>query len=627
MAAPSTTTRFRPLMRLLATLGVVLLIFSAQRVLFFLLNREGFPGPPLSAFVGGLRFDASAIAWLYLPWTLAMLAAPYTFGWVHRLHKVLFHLSNAVCFFLNCTDLEYYKFTMKRSTADLFGIASGGSDMAHLAPVFAQYYWYVVLIFLGSMLLAEVGYRWAARRWAFVPARPWWAWRLAAIAVVVIASRGGTQYIPLTVLDASNYAAPAYMPLVLNSPFTVMTSVGKPALREMDLMPQAEADRLWPVVHQYGDSARVPPHTNVVIIILESFGATYSNLLNGGHGGYMPFLDSLMTQGMYCTEAYANGRRSIDGIPAVLASMPKMMEEALITSPYSDVPLSALPGMLAAQGYHTSFYHGGHNGTMGFDAFAASAGFQRYAGFNEFPDKSADDGVWGIRDRPFLQHFAYALGQEQEPFMSTVFTLSSHHPYQLLPSDAARCAGGHLPIHPTLRYADDALRNFFSVARTLPWFTNTLFVITADHTADLERNGEQAGSAYDYWIPLLFYMPGHIAPQRISRTTQQIDIAPTVLDLLGYDQRFFSHGASMLRAERAPAAVSQGSATWMMVTPRVQLRSNGEQVLWLAGIGSTYMPDSITRPDSADIAGAHRLLQASIQQFNGHLLRRDMVVK
>ena len=626
MADTARPQRFAPFWRVLATLGVVAMLFSAQRALFWVLNRDDFPHPPLSAFLGGLRFDASAIAWLFLPWCLAMLIRPATHGAWHRVQLVLFHISTVFCFFLNCTDLEYYKFTLKRSTADLLGIAGGGSDLAHLAPVFAQDFWHVVLIFLGSLLIAQFGYNAAMRRWAAADVRPWWGWRSALVVVCALCSRGGLQYLPLTVLDASAYASPAQMPLVLNTPFTVMTSIGKPVLQERTFMPQEQADRFWPVRHQYGQQQLIPGKPNVALIVLESFSGTYSALLNEGRPGYMPFLDSLMANGLYYTQAHANGRRSIDGLPAIVASMPKMMEEAFITSPYADAPFTALPGVLASKGYATSFYHGGHNGTMGFDAFARSAGYQRYSGRNEYPEPKDDDGVWGIRDQPYLQFWAHELSKEQQPFFSTVFTLSSHHPYQLPPEEAKRFQAGTLTIHPTLLYADNALREFFRTAEKMSWFKNTLFVITADHTADLERNGEQSGSAYDFWIPLVYYMPGVIVPRADVRTTQQIVILPTVLDLIGHNEPFFAFGSSTLRLERSPAAVSEGSATWLIVTPRAQLRSDGERILWHDGIGSSWHPEQRTIPNAFDLITAHALLQAAIQQYNNHLLARDMVV-
>jgi phosphoglycerol transferase MdoB-like AlkP superfamily enzyme len=603
-------------------------IYGLLRVCFWVFNQGQFPDPPLSAFVGGLRFDLMALAWINLPWALLVLVSPDPGPRISRILFWTFLAVNAIGLFFNCVDIAYYAFTLKRSTADLFGIMGAGNDLANLVPLFLRDYWYIVLIYAASLLLAARCYRWADR----IPkgtgtGRPWWLWRLLVIGLFGVATRGGIQLIPLGVLGASAYAEPAYMPVVLNTPFTIIKSIGRPVLEERLFMAQPEADRLWPVHHAYAErrndtlSTRVQDQRpNVVVIILESFSAAYSARLNGGSAGYMPFLDSLMAQGLCFSQAYANGRRSIDGIPAILASMPKLSEEAFISSPYATAPFTSFASVLKSKGYATSFYHGGRNGTMGFDTFTRSAGYDRYVGRDEYPLEGDDDGSWGIRDRPFLQFFAAELARMPEPFHSVVFTLSSHHPYHLASDDAQRFAGGTMPIHPTLRYADDALRAFFGTARSMPWFSNTLFVITADHTADLERNGQLSGSAFDLWIPLVYYMPGRLTPQQVDRTTQQIDILPTTLDLIGHGKPFFSFGSSALRNDRLPSAVSEGNATWMIVTDSVQLRSDGEQVLWVGP--APGLPD----PGASTVNEADRTLQAAIQQFHAHLLKRDMVV-
>lgn len=610
----------RHLLPLLLRIAVVTLVFTLQRALFGVLNRDAFPAPSALAFIGGVRFDLSAIAWLYMPWLLAALALPARSARAQRVQKVLFHASNVLCFLLNCIDLAYFKFTLKRSSIDLLGIATAGNDMAHLLPEFLRDFWYVALAFAASLALAELGYRWGGRYAHAAPARPWWLWRIVLAALVLIMSRGGLQYIPIGVLDASKYAPPAYMPLVLNTPFTFMKSLGKAGVQPVAYMPEEEADRLWPVRHHYGDGLRPGTPPNVVVIILESFSATYSGRLNRTGHGQMPFLDSLMGHSLTFDRAYANGRRSIDGIPAVVAALPKLMGEAFIESDYAQQPISSLPGLLGAEGYSSAFFHGGHNGTMGFDAFARIAGFQRYVGRNQYPDPRDDDRTWGIRDRPFLQFFAHEMDKQRQPFVNCLFTLSSHHPYRLPPEDAERFAGGELPIMATLRYADDALRGFFATARTMPWFSNTLFVITADHTADLVRQGETSGSAFDHWVPLLYYMPAAIPARTEHRVTQHIDILPTVLDLIGHDKPFFSFGSSALREERLPVAVSESNATWLIIGEQAQLRSDGETVLWAEGMEGAASPP----------AGAAETLlptlQAAIQQYNNHMLRQDLVL-
>lgn len=329
----------------------------------------------------------------------------------------------------------------------------------------------------------------------------------------------------------------------------------------------------------------------------------------------MPFLDSLMTQGMNFSRAYANGRRSIDGIPAITASMPELMDEAFITSTYAQTPFTSLASALAADGYATSFYHGGRNGTMGFDGFAKSAGYARYVGMNEYPDQKDYDGAWGIWDRPFLKFFAQQLSTEHEPFHSTVFTLSSHHPYRLLPEDAALFKGGPQPIHASLQYADDALRGFFATASQQPWFDRTLFVITADHTADIDRNGQHYSEATDYYVPLLYYMPSAIRGEEIERVTQHIDIMPTVLDLIGHGRPFFSFGSSALRTERAAVAVTKTTGRYLIIDSEGALSFAADK------LGEQYVHSQVVRTMEME-----RTMQAAVQQFNNRMLRNQLVL-
>lgn len=610
-----------PLLVLLARLGVVAGIYTLLRVTFVLLNHAAFPNVPWTAYLGGVRFDLSALAWLNMPWVLLCIIHPTEEGWYGLTKKIVFHGVNVTGFFFNCADMEYFKFTLKRSTADLFGIMAGGGDTGSLATVFAKDYWYIVLIFLACIALAELGYRWA-RRFANegrLPLVRQLVWRGVAGGLIALLSRGGLQLIPLGVMNAGDYAPPPYFPVVLNTPFTIMMTMGKPVVEEKKYMSEEAADRLWPVTHQYHPNdpgSAPPPRPNVVVIILESFSAAYSAKLGGGPD-CMPFLDSLMDHSLTFTRAYANGRRSIDGVPAITASIPELMDEAFITSTYAQTPFTSIANVLAAEGYRTSFFHGGRNGTMGFDAFAKSAGFQRYVGLNEYPDQSDYDGSWGIWDRPFLQFFAQELTKEQQPFLSCVFTLSSHHPYHLLPEDEQRFAGGTQKIQPSLRYTDDALRQFFATARKMSWSEHTLFVITADHTADLDRTGQNYSEATDYWVPLLYFMPSGIQPRPVDRVTQHIDIVPTVLDLMGHSKPFFSFGCTALRDERLPLMVTRTTGSYLAV--------DGEGVLRFDGKHTAPPPTNMTMVP--DIRQKEAALKAAIQQFNNRLLHNELVVK
>ncbi len=616
-----------PLAALLMRFGALVAIYSLLRVAFVLLNRGSFPDVPFSAFLGGVRFDLSALAWLNLPWLLLCLISPVERGWFAVAKRIAFHAVNAAGFFFACADIEYFKFTLKRSTADLFGIMAGGGDVASLATVFAWDYWHIVVLFAVCIALAEVGYRLGKR--TISEGKLHWVrqvgWRLAVIGLLAITTRGGLQLIPIGPMNAADHAQPRYAPVVLNTPFTLLTSFGKPVVVEHRYMTDMEADALWPVVHepatgrrgaQLLDSTRVQK-PNVVVIVLESFSAAYSARLNGG-SDCMPFLDSLMGQGLAFSRGYANGRRSIDGIPAITASLPEWMDEAFITSPYVQSPFTALGSVLGDAGYATSFYHGGRNGTMGFDTYAHAAGYQRYVGMNEYPEAKDYDGHWGIWDRPFLQFFAKELGQEQQPFHSVVFTLSSHHPYALPEGEEARFPQGDHRIEATLRYTDDALRGFFSTVRHEPWFRNTLFVITADHTADLDRTGQQHSEAVDYWVPLLFYWPAAITPRMEERIAQHIDILPSVLEFIGHPEPCISFGASVVHGDGRSLVIFRSMGFWYGITTEGVFCFNGEHLVPTA----VKLPLPLD-PDAMEL----RRMKAAIQQFTGRMARNQLTLK
>lgn len=636
-----------PLTVIALRLGAVIVLYTVSRVLFAWLNSGLFPEVPMASFVGGVRFDISAIAWLNLLSVALYLWQPTpSRKWMRDLQLAVFVIPNAVALFFQFVDLGYYPFSQKRSTADFLRIITTGDDTASLAPAFMKDYWHLLLMYLGAVAALFWAYRLSARHAAPVDRGAWRiGWRLILVGAMVIGTRGGLQLVPLQPLDAARYGGAAVLPVTLNTPFTMLMSLGKATLVDRHYMTMEQAEALWPVHHDLRHPATLPhrpweplsdtlriatdstptvtgalaSHPNVVVIILESFSAVYSAELAGGTG-YMPFLDSLMRTSLHFTRAYANGRRSIDGIPAILAGMPEMMDEAFITSPYAGRPFTSLANILGAEGYRTSFYHGGRNGTMGFDGFARSAGFQRYVGLNEYRGTPEDhDGHWGIRDRPFLQFYAQELNREEQPFMSTVFTLSSHHPYELPEDEAKHFEGGTLPIHPTLRYTDDALRQFFSTARRMPWYANTIFVITADHTADLERNGQHSDKPIDHWIPLVVHAPGRVGQHAYQGVTQQIDILGMVLDLAGYEAPFFSFGHSPLRPGGG-YAIMASNGIYRIISAQAQVQFDGKLVVGVQPLnGHTSVPEAVTTE-------MEQRLKAAIQQYDHHLLHGGMVV-
>ncbi len=127
----------------LAKMAIAMLLFSICRLLFFTFNYSYFGHLKLMHLWGGIRFDWMTITILYAPFLLSLFV---DFRPNSKLRKVLFHLSNTLAIVFNCMDFEYYKFTFKRTTADLFYTDGIGQDVFNLLPRFIMDYWYVIVI-------------------------------------------------------------------------------------------------------------------------------------------------------------------------------------------------------------------------------------------------------------------------------------------------------------------------------------------------------------------------------------------------------------------------------------------------------------------------------------------------
>jgi phosphoglycerol transferase MdoB-like AlkP superfamily enzyme len=359
---------------------------------------------------------------------------------------------------------------------------------------------------------------------------------------------------------------------------------------------------------------------NIVIIILESFGSEYV----GPHNGktYTPFLDSLMARSLVFPNAYANGRRSIEGIAAVLGGIPTLMSEPFISSHFAANYFLGLGTLLAPQKYATSFFHGGHNGTMYFDAFMKSAGIDKYYGFVEYNNPADDDGDWGIWDEPFLQYMLTRVNQMPQPFMTAVFTLSSHHPFKVPPQYEGQFPEGPLEILKTVSYTDMALQKFFAAAKKQPWFKNTLFVVTADHTSK-HYLSEYKNEPGNYRVPLFFYHPTYKFPQ-VDRNmvAQQIDIVPSILDFLDIRHKGTNYLGSSVFVPGDKAAVSFIDGWYLLFTKDYFLRcwtpSSGmglDQQPLMFSITDLNATHPLTEPADRK-ATLTRKLKATIQYFD-----------
>lgn len=507
---------------------------------------------------GGAVFDTSAIMYtnsLYMVMMLFPLHWKESKVW-QKLAKYVFVGVNALAICINLADAVYFKYTGRRTTATVF---SEFSNEGNLETVFGTEFlnhWYLVLS--GIVLIFALSKLYIMPAGA-VKIKSWVKYYGVQILALVLFAplciggmRGGlTKAVrPITVSNANQYVdRPEDAALVLNTPFSLIRTIGKNVFVIPNYFDNNQLDEIYSPVHQLVSDSISFKRKNVVIMIVESFGSEYIGALNE-YEGYTPFLDSLISESLVWEHSFGNGRKSIDGMPSVLSSIPMFIEPFFLT-PASVNDVGGIARVLNEEGYYSAFFHGAENGSMGFQAFARATGFEDYFGRTEYnQDKrfqgDADfDGMWAIWDEPFLQYYALTMSEFKEPFVSAVFTASSHHPFKIPEAYKDIYPEEGLVMHKCIRYTDHALKRFFETASKQPWFENTLFVLTADHT-NLSAVPEYQTSLGSFRVPIVFFDPsGEMQRGKRNGIAQQIDIMPTLLGYLGYQKPYVAFGCDL----------------------------------------------------------------------------------
>ncbi|MCX6236801.1 MAG: LTA synthase family protein [Bacteroidia bacterium] len=621
---------------------IVMFLYSAGRIIFYLFNTSMFPNVGFTSFMrimrGGVMFDTSAVLYLNaIYFLLYLLPLPFKFKpWYQQMLKWVFMIFNSVGLAFNHIDIIYYRYILKRTTASVFDIVSYDAGNYRLVSRFFYDFWYIAIILLITLLLLSKLYSLFKPRPSFKVLN----WKYGVVSLFslivflilsVIGMRGGYMEStrPISMNNAGKYVdSPQEISLVLNTPFCIIRTWGKKAFEVKNYFSsEDELNRIYTPV-RVPNSGEAMKHDNVVIIILESFsrefvGSLNKQIDNGHYKGYTPFLDSLISKGLVFPNAFANGRKSIDAIPSVTASIPALVLPYVI-SERSGNRINSLAGLLTKEGYQSAFFHGAPNGSMGFDAFAKIAGFQRYIGKNEYGNDEGFDGVWGIWDEPFFQFFADEMNKMKEPFFTTIFSVSSHHPFKVPEQYKTRFPEEHIELQKCIRYTDFALKEFFDKASKMPWFKNTLFVITSDHCAQSELKEYKTAVNY-YAAPLIFYKGDGSLTGKDDSLAQQIDIMPSVLGYLNYTKPYVAFGNNLFDPSTQRFAINYLEDTYQFLY--------GDHALYFTDNKLTGIFNWKEDPDlhknligSANSENEQNLFKAIIQQYNNRMAQDRLVI-
>ena len=626
-------------------LVLVMFLLSLCRVGFYLFNASFFPNMTfltmLKLMLGGLQFDLVTVLYVNMLF-LFLMVLPFDFRFSYgyqQFVRYLFFITNGIALAANVSDFIYYKFTLRRTTADVFKQFENEQNITALIFQFLVDYWYALLFWVALVIIMVKGYK-AIKVWGPQTKNRFVYYIGGTVLIPVIAYlaiggiRGGFRHStrPITLSNAGEYVKdPRDISIVLNTPFTIIRTIGKTKVQKANYYPEDKIEQVYTPVHAPHDSIAFRSQ-NVVVIILESFskeffGTFHSDKENGTYKGYTPFLDSLIQHSLTYEYSFANGRKSIDGLPSVIASIPSLGVPYFL-SPYSGNKINSLASALKPKGYHTSFFHGAPNGSMGFQAFMNLAGVENYYGLNEYNNDDHFDGIWGIWDDKFFDFYAEKLNEFPQPFMSSIFSVSSHHPFNVPEEFEGKFKGGPLPIQKCIEYTDYSLKKFFEKASKADWYKNTLFVITADHTSSNIQFPEHRTAWGFYSVPIIFFRPDHSLKGRSQEIFQQTDIMPSVLGHLHYDQPYVAFGRDAFREETEPFAFNYKDNTYQFFEKDYLLVFDGKQSLGLYNFKRDKMIETnLVNQYPEIVEGMERKIKALIQQYNNRMIEDRLTVQ
>lgn len=522
--------------------------------------------------------------------------------WYQSILYAIYLITNIAMIVLNASDVVYFSHTMKRFTIEDAHFTSNSNNI----PILIDFLQHNIPITIISVILFGL----LIYGWHYIKYQPtkiesnkryYIVNSITAIVVILFCFIGMRGTFNPTkpwkkMSDAAIYS-PEKTWLTLSNPYCVLRSFDKSTEYDKVMYyDKDELNRIFTPEHKIDSSRYDLGQRNVMVFILESFSNEHSKFLNPElykhETGCTPFLDSLMQNGYTFTHAYANGQKSIESVPAIMASIPSF-KTSFATMPELFGDFEAMPEILAKRGYQTAFFSGGEHNSMGFEDLSQLFGIQHCYCRDDFEavypvNDSTIEPFWGVYDMPYFQFMADEINKMQEPFFASVFTLTSHHPYRIPPDYIESIPLGYTIEQRVVTYTDLSLRKFFNRVKTEPWFNNTLFVFVADHVSPICYNPQSYTMKGHTSIIEFLYTPDGALRGIDNTTVQQLDIMPTVLGLVGNKEPYFAFGRDVFNEpERQPVAFNCINLVYQCITDSTTFYFDTKKVMKSIGNAPT----------------------------------------
>ena len=587
----------------------------------------------------GIRFDSLSIVYLNSIFILLSII-PFKINTSKIYQDVLiwiYFIFNGIGMLLNFIDFEYYRFNLNRLMSSFLEAIESEPNKSELILHYIFDYYHILIIYLTFLFVWIFLYKMIKHKDQIYFRNK--NYYLSSIFIFlftavfcVMGARGGDlkkSTRPITIIDAmDNVNNPQHADIILNTPFTILKTLFKKPFKLINKFNNDEILNELNTIKQY-NRVLIDPSPNVIIFILESMGREYWGSMNKERKikdfkGFTPFLDSLAEHSLVFSNAFATSRKSIHAMPSILAGIPSF-EISYTSTPYSKQKIESIVSIANSMDYNTSFFHGASNGSMGFLGFSNTLGFKNYYGRNEFNNDDEYDGYWGIWDEPFLQFTKETLDNKKQPFLATVFTITSHEPYVIPKKYDNRFNQGVIPMHKCVLYTDFSIRKFFDASKNSDWFKNTVFLFTADHSNQ---------SYYPYYQktinrfanPIMIYIPNSEFKGEINSLASHMDIYPTIVDLIGYKKPFRSWGKSLVTPDDLNTIVVNylGGGSYFIMNDSLISVHNGEKAIGFYDIQDKNFKNNLIQKRNKKMNDLERKGSMFLQDYFNRIIKGEM---
>jgi phosphoglycerol transferase MdoB-like AlkP superfamily enzyme len=539
-------------------------IFQLYRIIFLIYHYKKTLELPSPLWVQsawhGLRMDVSFAGYILVIPTLLLIFSARKWDWYKKTIITYSLVVSSLITLLVVVDLELFR---------AWGFRIDGTSLHYLktpveawasmgaAPVFPLLLLLAVLVVLVGKTLIVIVRRSAAtfKTSSYLYTVPVF---LILAGALIIPIRGGLQLAPMNesavfFSDKSfaNYAA-------VNVPWNYMSSLLNASYSKKNPFVYFPENELQNTISPLYKTSGAPlqmvdraGNLNVIVIIWESFTAKVTGSLHG-IPGVTPEFDKLSKEGLLFTNMYASGNRSDKGMVAILSGYPAQPTNSIIKVPKKTMSLPSLPREFHKQGWYTSFYYGGETEFANMKSYFLQQGFDKIIDKNDFDSKDMNS-KWGAHDHVVLNKLLGDLDTQKQPFFTTLFTLSSHEPFEVPVKTAIEGSDAQNLFLNAHHYTDQSIGEFIAKAKTKPWWANTLLVIIADHGHPLPETDQSKPA--EFHIPML-WLGGAVADRniRIDSLCSQTDLAATLLNQLHMSSTDFKWSNDIFQPGRTPFA-------------------------------------------------------------------------